>query len=122
MNASGAPWNCVPKVRQRIMCAIRPRDTKPELALRSMLHAEGRRCRDLPGRPGVVLRGRRKIIELRGCILHAPGACTPAIPPRGTSTGSRSSRVMRREELKTSGRCGISGGAWSWSKNASAQP
>lgn len=63
-----------PERRSLNMQAIGQKDTKPELAVRKLLHALGYRFRlhrrDLPGRPDIVLAGRRKIILVHGCFWH----------------------------------------------------
>jgi DNA mismatch endonuclease (patch repair protein) len=60
--------------RSALMARIRSKDTRPELAVRCMLHGMGYRFRlhrkDLPGRPDVVLPGRMKIIFIHGCYWH----------------------------------------------------
>lgn len=57
------------------MSRIRSRDTTPERAVRSILHAMGLRFRlhdrRLPGRPDIVLASRRKLIFVHGCFWHA---------------------------------------------------
>jgi len=56
------------------MSRIRSRDTKPEMVVRRLLHAAGYRYRlhakDLPGKPDVVFRARRKAIMIHGCFWH----------------------------------------------------
>jgi DNA mismatch endonuclease (patch repair protein) len=56
------------------MQAIKNRNTRPEMAVRALLHAAGYRYRlhvsELPGRPDIVFSARRKIIEIRGCFWH----------------------------------------------------
>lgn len=55
------------------MARIRGRDTKPELLIRRGLHARGFRYRlhaKLPGRPDIVLPGRRAAIFVHGCFWH----------------------------------------------------
>jgi len=56
------------------MRRVRGRDTKPELIVRRLLYAMGFRyrlqARDLPGRPDIVFRGRRKAIFVHGCFWH----------------------------------------------------
>ena len=72
--------------RSRMMAGIGARDTKPEIALRRMLHRAGLRYRlhvkDLPGRPDIVLPSRRGVIFVHGCFWHRHGGChwcsTPA--------------------------------------------
>lgn len=56
------------------MQANRARDTRPELAVRRLLTNVGYRYRlhaaDLPGRPDIVFRARRKVILVHGCFWH----------------------------------------------------
>jgi len=75
----------VPDARRRNMAAISGRDTKPERTLRRILHSLGYRFRlhrrDLPGRPDIVLPGRRKVIFINGCFWHRHG-CRNSVLPR----------------------------------------
>jgi DNA mismatch endonuclease (patch repair protein) len=64
------------------MSRIRGRDTKPELALRSMLHRLGYRFtvngpknRSLPGKPDLVLPKHRTVIFVHGCFWHGHEHC-----------------------------------------------
>lgn len=56
------------------MSAIRARDTKPEMLIRSGLHRMGYRFRlhekRLPGKPDLVFPSRNAAIEVRGCFWH----------------------------------------------------
>lgn len=56
------------------MSLIRCRDTKPEMSVRRMLHSMGYRYRlhtkDLPGKPDIVFRRRKKAIFIHGCFWH----------------------------------------------------
>jgi DNA mismatch endonuclease (patch repair protein) len=71
--------------RSATMRAVKSRDTKPELDIRSFLHRKGYRYRlhdnDLPGRPDIVFPGRRKVVLVHGCFWHghtcARGARVP---------------------------------------------
>lgn len=60
--------------RSKRMGRIRSKDTKPEMALRRLVHGMGYRYRlhraDLPGRPDLVFAPRRKVIFLHGCFWH----------------------------------------------------
>ncbi|MGC2639294.1 MAG: DNA mismatch endonuclease Vsr [Acidobacteriaceae bacterium] len=60
--------------RSRNMAAIRSMHTKPEMRVRSALHAMGFRFRlhrkDLPGRPDIVLPKHRTVIFVHGCFWH----------------------------------------------------
>ena len=72
--------------RSRTMRAVKSRDTKPELAVRRLLHSMGYRYRlhrsGLPGKPDIVFSSRRKVIFVHGCFWHghecARGARVPA--------------------------------------------
>lgn len=63
-----------PEQRRLNMSRIRGRDTKPEIALRSALHAKGLRFRlhrkDLPGAPDIVFPGARLAVFVDGCFWH----------------------------------------------------
>lgn len=65
--------------RSWIMGRVRGRDTGPEMTVRRMIHAMGFRFRlhrkDLPGRPDIVLPGRRKIVFVHGCFWHGHAGC-----------------------------------------------
>ena len=68
------------------MSRIRGRDTKPELLVRSVLHALGFRFRlnraRLPGRPDVVLTRHRTVVFVHGCFWHRHTNCRFAYTPK----------------------------------------
>jgi DNA mismatch endonuclease (patch repair protein) len=57
------------------MAAIRSRNTKPEIKVRSALHKLGYRFRlhrsDLPGKPDIILSKHRMAIFVHGCFWHS---------------------------------------------------
>ncbi|MGA8763643.1 MAG: very short patch repair endonuclease [Candidatus Sulfotelmatobacter sp.] len=61
------------------MSAIRAKDTRPELAVRGLLHQLGYRyrlhARNLPGRPDIVFRNRHSVIFVHGCFWHGHNRC-----------------------------------------------
>lgn len=61
--------------RSHNMGLVKGRDTKPELAVRSMLHKAGFRFRvnrkDLPGKPDIVLPARQVAMFVHGCFWHS---------------------------------------------------
>ncbi|NJA88074.1 DNA mismatch endonuclease Vsr [Rhodocyclus tenuis] len=63
-----------PIQRSERMGKVRATDTRPELAVRRLVHAMGYRYRlhrkDLPGKPDLVFAGRRKVIFVNGCFWH----------------------------------------------------
>lgn len=73
-----------PEHRSVNMARIASRNTKPELAVRKLLHAAGYRYRlhdrALPGTPDLVFPGRRKVLFVHGCFWHMHDC------PRGKST------------------------------------
>lgn len=56
------------------MGRIRSKDTKPEIVVRRALHIAGYRfrlhCTGLPGRPDIVLKRYRTVVQVRGCFWH----------------------------------------------------
>lgn len=72
--------------RSRIMRGVRSKHTRPELAVRKVLHAMGYRFRlhrrDLPGSPDIVLPGRRAAIQVLGCFWHQHRGCYLSSVPR----------------------------------------
>lgn len=75
-----------PTRRSANMSAIRGRDTGPELAVRRALHAAGigyrLQDRTLPGRPDIVMKGRRVVIFVHGCFWHRHPGCRFAYSPK----------------------------------------
>ena len=63
-----------PEQRSENMRRIKGKNTKPEMAVRSLVHRLGYRYRlhrlDLPGKPDLVFSRRRKIIFVHGCFWH----------------------------------------------------
>jgi len=78
----------VPPARRRNLAAVAGKDTTPELRVRRLLFRMGYRFRlhrrDLPGTPDIVLSGRHKIVEVRGCFWHRhpDPACRNAVLPK----------------------------------------
>ena len=75
-----------PEQRSRCMSAIHGADTKPELAVRRLLHGMGYRFRlhvaNLPGRPDIVLPRYRTAILVNGCFWHQHPGCRYAYMPK----------------------------------------
>lgn len=68
------------------MSRIRSKDTKPELAVRSLLHRMGFRFRlhvkRLPGCPDIVLPKLQTVIFVNGCFWHRHPKCKFAYFPK----------------------------------------
>jgi DNA mismatch endonuclease (patch repair protein) len=67
------------------MSSIRGKDTKPEVAVRRMLHSMGYRFRlhrrDLPGTPDIVIPRLRLCVFVHGCFWHQHRSCSRARRP-----------------------------------------
>lgn len=63
-----------PEKRSWVMAQVKGRDTRPEKAVRSLLHSMGYRFRlqrgDLPGKPDIVLPKYHAVIFVHGCYWH----------------------------------------------------
>jgi DNA mismatch endonuclease (patch repair protein) len=74
------------KKRSWNMSRIRSKNTKPELAVRSLLHRMGYRFRlhkrDLPGKPDIVLPKYKTVIFVHGCFWHRHPRCKYAYRPK----------------------------------------
>jgi DNA mismatch endonuclease (patch repair protein) len=68
------------------MAAIRGRDTRPELAVRRLVHGMGFRYRlhgkGVVGRPDLVFPRRRKAIFVHGCFWHFHEGCSNYREPK----------------------------------------
>ena len=72
--------------RSRNMSAIKSKNTKPEIAVRKVLHSMGYRFRlhskDLPGSPDIVLPKYKTVIFVHGCFWHRHKDCKYATTPK----------------------------------------
>jgi DNA mismatch endonuclease Vsr len=88
MSVARPSFEDVPEGRRRNLAAVAGKHTTPELRVRRLLFRMGYRFRlhrrDLPGTPDIVLSGRRKIVEVRGCFWHRhpDPACRNAVLPK----------------------------------------
>lgn len=71
--------------RRRNMAAIRNKNTKPEIVVRRTLHSAGLRYRlhdkRLPGKPDIVLKSLRTVVQVHGCFWHHHG-CANSVWPK----------------------------------------
>ena len=78
-----------PEQRSWNMSRIRGKNTGPEKFVRSMLHRLGFRFRlhqkDLPGKPDIVLSGRKTIVLVHGCFWHRHWDCRFTTTPKNNS-------------------------------------
>ena len=75
-----------PEKRSAVMRRVKGRDTSPELRVRRLLWRLGARYRlhrgDLPGKPDIVLAGRRLAIFVHGCFWHGHDCARGARVPK----------------------------------------
>ena len=79
-----------PKKRSKIMAAVKGKNTKPELTVRSLLHSMGYRyrvhVRGLPGKPDIYFSKRKKAVQISGCFWHGHEGCSRAKLPKTNRT------------------------------------
>jgi len=72
------------------MSRIRGRNTRPEIIVRSVLHALGYRFRlhvaNLVGRPDIVLPKHRTVVFVHGCFWHRHARCPQAYFPKSRTS------------------------------------
>ena len=72
------------KKRSEVMSLIRSKNTKPEIYVRSFLHKNGYRFRlhqnNLPGKPDIVLKRHKVVINVNGCFWHQHNCGKSNIP------------------------------------------
>ena len=93
--------NLTKEKRSKVMSSIRSADTKPELLLRKLLHAQGFRFRlhgkGLPGRPDIILPKHNAVILVHGCFWHNHQGCKYSHVPE-TRTSYWKGKLQRNKE------------------------
>jgi DNA mismatch endonuclease (patch repair protein) len=88
----------------RCMAAIKGKNTRPEIAVRSMLDAMRVRYEvhrsDLPGKPDIVLPRRKKAIFVHGCFWHVHRCRYGRVKPATNWRFWRDKRDKNRERDK----------------------
>jgi DNA mismatch endonuclease, patch repair protein len=103
-----------PEKRSAVMRRVKGRDTSPERRVRRLIWRLGGRYRlnraDLPGRPDIVLAGRRLAIFVHGCFWHGHDCARGARVPKtnrdywvGKVARNRARDVAAQERLRTLG-------------------
>lgn len=93
-----------PERRSRLMARIGPKNTKPELTVRRMLHAAGWRYRlhrkGLPGTPDIVFGTRRAVLFVHGCFWHGHHCRLGRLPKTRTEFWSEKIAGNRARDLR----------------------
>ena len=75
-----------PEKRSAVMRRVKSRDTTPERVVRRLLTGLGVRYRlhraDLPGKPDIVMPGRRLALQIHGCFWHGHDCARGARVPK----------------------------------------
>lgn len=77
------------KRRSWMMSRIKGVNTRPEVAVRKVLHSMGLRYRlhrtDLPGKPDIVLPKHKTVVFVHGCFWHRHKPCNDATLPKSNT-------------------------------------
>jgi DNA mismatch endonuclease (patch repair protein) len=103
-----------PPTRSAVMRRVKGRDTGPERTVRQVLTRLGARYRlhraDLPGRPDIVLPGRRLAVFVHGCFWHGHDCPRGSRVPQARRdywtakiTGNRARDARNAEALASAG-------------------
>ena len=86
------------------MSRIRCKDTSPEIVVRRLVYHMGFRYRlhvhNLPGRPDIVFRRLKKVIQIHGCFWHRHLGCPYSHIPKTRAEYWRPKLTMNRQRDK----------------------
>ena len=101
--------------RSAVMRRVKGRDTAPELAVRRILRAAGIGYRlggaGLPGRPDLVMKGRRVAVFVHGCFWHGHDCARGARKPKANAA-YWSAKIERNRARDAAARDALEAGGW----------
>ena len=101
--------------RSAVMRRVKGRDTGPERTVRRLLTRLGARYRlhrkDLPGKPDVVMAGRRLVLFVHGCFWHGHDCARGARVPR-QNRDYWTAKVGRNRARDTASRAALEAAGW----------
>lgn len=104
-----------PEQRSAVMRCVKSRDTSPELALRRMLRTAGIGYRlgglGLPGKPDVVMQGRRIALFVHGCFWHGHDCARGAREPKSNADYWRN-KISRNRERDARNQTALTHDGW----------
>ena len=110
-----APDPFTPAERSAGMRAVKSRDTTPELAVRRILRAAGIGYRlggrGLPGRPDLVMPGRRAVVLVHGCFWHGHDCPRGARAPKANAD-YWSAKIGRNRARDAAACAALEGAGW----------
>lgn len=96
-----------PEVRSYNMSQIKGKNTKPEILVRKFLHSKGIRFRlhdkNLPGKPDIVIKKYKTVVQVHGCFWHGHEGCKYFVIPKTRTEWWQekiNSTVKRDQEVK----------------------
>jgi len=104
-----------PEKRSAVMRRVKGRDTGPERQVRRLIWGLGARYRlhrpDLPGKPDIVLAGRRLAIFVHGCFWHGHDCARGARVPKA-NRDYWSAKVGRNRARDITARKALEAAGW----------
>ena len=104
-----------PEKRSAVMRRVKGRDTKPELKVRRILRDLGLGYRlggcGLPGRPDVVMKGRRLAVFVHGCFWHGHDCRRGARQPKANAA-YWSDKIARNRERDARNLMALTDAGW----------
>lgn len=104
-----------PAKRSAVMRRVKGRDTGPEKTVRRLLTGLGSRYRlhrkDLPGKPDIVMAGRRLAIFVHGCFWHGHDCARGARVPKA-NRDYWLAKVARNRERDVASRAALEAAGW----------
>jgi len=101
--------------RSAVMRRVKGRDTQPELKVRKALTRLGARYRlhraDLPGKPDIVMPGRKLAVFVHGCFWHGHDCARGARVPK-QNRDYWLSKVARNRERDEAHRAALGAKGW----------
>jgi DNA mismatch endonuclease (patch repair protein) len=104
-----------PQKRSAVMRRVKDRDTAPELTVRRVLTRMGLRYRlhrdDLPGKPDIVMAGRKLVIFVHGCFWHGHDCARGARVPQANRPYWET-KIGRNRARDIAHRAALEGAGW----------
>ena len=104
-----------PEQRSAVMRRVKGRDTGPELAVRRILRAAGIGYRlgggGLPGRPDLVMKGRRTAVFVHGCFWHGHDCPRGAREPKANAAYWKA-KIDRNRARDAAARSALEAAGW----------
>lgn len=104
-----------PEKRSAVMRRVKSRDTTPELAVRRILRTASIGYRlggcGLPGKPDVVMQGRRVVLLVHGCFWHGHDCARGSRQPKANAEYWQA-KIARNRDRDARNEAVLSGAGW----------